>query len=330
MYRRRLQRAERSIPRMGGHPCISVSVGGTASKMGLGTHSSDCCGATGLVATTLACVDTTAAAAVVSAPSCGEDDDGPRFDLAFFLLAGQPPTGQQGSRASTGTGRQQRKGLGGRGKRGRAMMPGMPRRRSCRATPAPTVRCNAAAPHPRTTRTATHGRASVVSGRGCANPAPRRWIAAAVPGSGTGGSGRRHRRGCASAAAAGRASCSVPRRRASPAPTARGLGVAGCGSAAGPARSAAVMTIAIASAASSPCRFLQPSEHERSEGLRWRTQSDQRGVVGWDGRVRGAGDLACSMRRLSSSMRMRSFSDDVARGVDRERGVLLPPPPAKE
>ena len=45
--------------------------------------------------------------------------------------------------------------------------------------------------------------------------------------------------------------------------------------------------------------------------------------------MRGAGDLACSMRRLSSSMRMRSLNDDVARGVERARGVLLPPP-AKE
>ena len=179
------------------------------------------------------------------------------------------------------------------------MMPGMPRRRSCRATPAPTVRCNAAAPHPHTTRTATHGRASVVSGRGCANPAPRRWIAAVAPGSGTGGSGRRHRRGCASAAAAGRASCSVPRRRASPAPTARGLGVVGCGSAAGPARSAAVMTSAIASAASSPCRFLQPSEHERSEGLRCEYKASREAwLVGTDVcAARGTWPARCAASR---------------------------------
>jgi len=146
------------------------------------------------------------------------------------------------------------------------MMLGMPRRRSCTATPAPRVRCNAAAPRHRTTRTATHGRASVVSGRGCAPPAPRRWSAAVAPGSGSGGSGRQRRRGCGFGAAAGRGSCSVPRRPASPAPTARGPAVVGCGSAAGPARSAAVMTSAIASAASSPCRFLEQSEHERSEG----------------------------------------------------------------
>ena len=99
---------------------MSASVGGTASEVGAGTHSSDCCGATGLVATTLACVDTTAAAAAVAsalAPSCGGEDDGPRFDLAFFLLAGQPNIGQQGSRAKHGHGTAAtvQKGLGGRG-----------------------------------------------------------------------------------------------------------------------------------------------------------------------------------------------------------------------